>query len=95
MNDGSTGLEFEGEGGVDEGEGTVVFMVVAVVAVAMPGCTYVLRDGVSTAEEAGDVKTVEVVVGDEKIFDDGVEGEVVCEVDKPFLGGVYMGGRTD
>jgi hypothetical protein len=37
VKDGSTGLEFEGEDGVDEDVGIVFFMVVVVVVVAMPG----------------------------------------------------------
>jgi hypothetical protein len=82
VRDSSAEPEFEGEDGGDQDEGIVV---VAVVVVVVLGCKYVLGNGLPTVEEAGDVKTVEAVDGDEKIFDDGVEREVVREVGKPFF----------
>lgn len=93
MRDSSTGPEFEGEDGGDEDEGIVVVVVVVIVVDEVLACKYVLGNGLPTVEEAADVKTVEVVDGDEKIFDDDVEGEVVCEVGKPFFCGVDIGVR--
>jgi len=75
----------------DEGEGTSLIVIAVIVVVVLPGCTYVLGEGLWTADEPGDEKT-EVEDGENKAFD-GVDGEVVCDVAKMVFSGVDMGGR--